>query len=124
MKRKVIAFFASALMMPCLAEEVPALLVKTSATELEVSLTDIGKVTYTETDMVVVMKDGSTRSFAMDDIVSMRFTSADPSAIGTTTAGINGKEAIYTVDGVRTAKANNKGIYIIKVEKETRKVAK
>ncbi len=100
------------------------MLVKTSATELEVSLTDIGKVTYTETDMVVVMKDGSTRSFAMDDIVSMRFTSADASAIGTTAAGMNGKEAIYTVDGIRTANANKKGIYIIKVEKETRKVAK
>ena len=111
-------------MAPCFAEEIPALLVKTVETEQEVGLADIGKVTYTETDMVLVMKDGSTMSIPMDDIVSMAFTSLQPSLTSMTVEDAENTEAIYTISGVKTAKTAHKGIYIIKVGKEIRKIVR
>ncbi|MGM9733990.1 MAG: hypothetical protein ACI3YT_07720 [Prevotella sp.] len=124
MRSKIIAFLASALMVPCFAEENPALLVKTAETEQEVGLADIGKVTYTDTDMVIVKKDGGTMSIPMDNIVSMSFTSLQPSSISMTMDDAEKSEAIYTINGVKTGNTDDKGIYIIKVGKETRKIVR
>lgn len=124
MKRTIITCLALAVIVPCFAEENPALLVKTEKTEQEVGLADIGKVIYTETDMVLVMKSGSTMSIPMDDIVSMTFTSTQPSSISMTVEDAENSEAIYTIHGMKTGNTANKGIYIIKVGTETRKIVR
>ena len=124
MKRKIIACLASALMVPCFAEEYPALLVKTAETEQEVGLANIGRVVYTETDMVLVMKDGSTMSIPMDYIVSMTFSTLQSSSIDMTVDDAEKCKTIYTISGVKTGNTENKGVYIIKVGTETRKIVR
>lgn len=122
MKKGIITFLASALITPCFAEEVPSLLIKTAETEQAVVLADIDKVTYTDTDMNIAMKDGNSRSFLMDDILEMVFTGT--SSINMTPTEANENEIIYTLDGIQVNNTDKKGIYIIKVGKETRKIAK
>ncbi|MGM9712714.1 MAG: hypothetical protein ACI3Y5_01175 [Prevotella sp.] len=126
MKRIILSFLALGMTASCLAAADMSLLIRTAGTEHAISLAEISRVTYTETDMVVVMSDGTTRAYAMSAITSMTFGNADstPSAISKATAETEAATSIYTLDGAKADRMGQKGVYIIKVGKETRKVKK
>lgn len=119
------ASFAMALSMNCLADEFPVLMIKTNVTESSIQLKDINKVQYTETEMVVKLNDGTTKVFVIEDITSMDFDNIN---INTAIQTLDSKEqqgmTIFDLKGIKKGNMNNKGIYIIKVGKETKKIKK
>ena len=64
----------------CLAGDVPALKINKSDGESAVVLSELLSIKYTESDMVVNMKDGTRMVFALDDIIVME-TGQVPTAI-------------------------------------------
>lgn len=69
---------ASALLtaMPCtksLADEVPGIKISTATADSELEISAIGNIKYGESEMIVTMKDGTTATFAIDEITRMTF---------------------------------------------------
>ena len=117
-----------ALFLPCLAETIPNLVIKTDAAEQSILLADISKVSYTETEMHIALRNGEEQSFVIDDIKGMKFAETDDSS--STTRIVSSKEVklptiTFRLDGTRQGNGDKvKNILIIKSDKDTRKVIK
>lgn len=115
-----------ALFLPCLADTIPTLVIKTDAVEQSIQLADISKVSYTETEMHIALRNGEEQSFVIDDIKGMKFAETDDSS--STTRIVSSKEVklpaiTFRLDGIRQGKGDKvKNILIIKSDKDTRKV--
>lgn len=109
----------------CLADDIPTLIIKTDTKENSILLKDISKVQYTDTEMVIKLNDGSSKSFIIDDIKEMSFDSMNETTFvnSTNSKGQNGME-IFDLNGLKKRDTNQKGIYIMKSGKETKKVKK
>ena len=121
-------------LLPCFADEVPSLKIKTCDTEANIELSGIRNIKFSESNMVVNLKDGTKKSFSLDDITIMEF--------GSTTSAIKeilaeGSEdsifSIADINGKTIIKGKNKdfqglnmslqrGIYIITSGKTTKKI--
>lgn len=113
-------------MVPCLADTVPALLIQTSKSEETLSLAEISKVNYTDTEMCIAMRNGDKLTFVIDDIKGMKFAEIDDSTTRIV-AGSVVKLPVknFRLDGTRKSeKDKRKTITIIKTDKDTRKVIK
>lgn len=113
----------------CLADDVPALKINKSDSESAVVLSDLLSIKYTESDMVVNMKDGTRMVFALDDIIVME-TGQVPTAINSI---FSDKAETYVITdlrgnvlskgrGERVALPSPKGVYIISVGDKSRKI--
>lgn len=126
MKKIFLSFLSLALMVPCLADTVPALLIQTSMSEETLSLAEISKVNYTDTEMCIAMRNGDKLTFVIDDIKGMKFAEIDDSTTRIV-AGSVVKLPVknFRLDGTRKSeKDKRKTITIIKTDKDTRKVIK
>lgn len=125
MKKIFLASLAMALSISCLAEETPVLTIKTDITETTIQLKDISKVQYTDAEMVVNLNDGSTKVFVIEDITLMTFNDMN---ISTAIYSAEGKQSttteIFNLNGIKKGDMKKKGMYIIKVGKETKKIKK
>lgn len=125
MKKEILASLAMMFATHCVADNVPALKIKTAQVESSMQLSDIDKVQYTETEMIVKMKDGEMKTFVMDEIMSMAFDNVEIStAINAADSKAEGKAILFDLKGLPVKDANKKGVYIIKVGKETKKIVK
>lgn len=119
----------------CLADDVPALKISKSDGESAVVLSELLNIKFTESDMVVNMKDGTQQTFALDDIIVMEVGQA-PTAISSIFSG-NDNDVVYTVTDINgkliaTGNLNSspftlhsslpKGIYVITVGDKSKKV--
>lgn len=112
----------------CFADDVPALKISKSGGESAVALSELLSIKYTDSDMVVNMKDGTKQVFALDDIIVMELGQT-PTAISSIFSDY-GKDAVYTitdVNGKIIAKGSldsslPKGIYIISVGDKSKKL--
>lgn len=113
----------------CLADDVPALKINKSDGESAVVLSDLLSIKYTESDMVVNMKDGTRMVFALDDIIVIE-TAQVPTAINSI---FSDKAETYVITdlrgnvlskgrGERVALPSPKGVYIISVGDKSRKI--
>ena len=113
----------------CLADDVPALKVGTSDGEAAVVLSELLSIKYTESDMVVNMKDGTRMVFALDDIIVME-TGQVPTAINSIFSDTAETYVITDLRGnvlskgrgERVALPSPKGVYIISVGDKSRKI--
>lgn len=125
MKKIFLASLAMALSITCLAEETPVLTIKTDIAETTILLKDISKVQYTDAEMVVNLNDGSTKVFVIEDITLMTFNDIN---ISTAIYSAEGKQSttteIFDLNGIKKGDMKKKGMYIIKVGKETKKIKK
>lgn len=125
MKKEILASMAMMFAAHCVADNVPALKIKTEQVESSIQLSNIDKVQYTENEMIVKLKDGEVKTFIMDEILSMAFDNVEIStAINAAGNKSEGKAAYFDMKGLPVKDANKKGVYIIKVGKETKKIAK
>lgn len=110
---------------PVRADKIPALTIKTEASEKTIALAEISKVNYTDTEMCLSLRDGQLVTILMDSITSMKFSLLEENASGIAITPTNSKgatQSIFLMDGTR-ARGNEKNqILIIKAGKETRKV--
>ena len=113
----------------CLADDVPALKINKSDGESAVVLSELLSIKYTESDMVVNMKDGTRMVFALDDIIVME-TGQVPTAINSI---FSDKAETYVITdlqgnvvskgkGERFTVPAQKGVYIISVGDKSRKI--
>ena len=113
----------------CLADDVPALKINKSDGESAVVLSELLSIKYTESDMVVNMKDGTRMVFALDDIIVMEMGQV-PTAINSICSD---KAETYVITdlrgnvlskgrGERVALPSPKGVYIISVGDKSRKI--
>lgn len=123
MKRQIVVAFVMLLSAHCFADEVPSLKIKTELSESSVLLSNIDRVKYTEGNMVVKLKSGEELVFAMDDVELMTFENVD-NTTAIKDAGDLCKNSGFDLKGVSVKDDKKKGIYIIKVGKETKKIAK
>lgn len=111
-----------------LADTIPTLIIKTDAAEQHISLADINKVNYSETEMYISMRNGDKQTFVIDEIKGMKFAEIDDSAVpNRIVAGTEVKLHTrgFRLDGIRKMSDDkSKGIIIIKTDKDTRKVIK
>ena len=113
----------------CLADEVPALKINKSDGESAVVLSELLSIKYTESDMVVNMKDGTRMVFALDDIIVME-TGQVPTAINSIFSDTAETYVITDLRGnvlskgrgERVALPSPKGVYIISVGDKSRKI--
>lgn len=134
MKKKLFST-ALAIMMAgnCLADDVPALKITKTDGESTVVLAEMLSIKYTDTDMVVNMKDGTKHVFALDDIIIMElgqmptdirsiFADSDSDAVYTLT-DINGKVIARGNSSLLTSHSSlPKGIYVITVGDKSMKI--
>lgn len=118
----------------CLADDVPALMISKSDGESAVVLSELLSIKFTETDMVVNMKDGTKQTFALDDIIIMELGQATQTAISSifTDSDINSVYTLTDINGKIVARGNSslstlhsplpKGIYIITVGDKSKKI--
>ena len=126
MKKIFLSFLSLALMVPCLADTLPALIIKTEVAEQNILLAEISKVNYTDTEMCIAMRNGDKLTFVIDDIKGMKFAEIDDSTTRIV-AGSVVKLPVknFRLDGTRKSeKDKRKTITIIKTDKDTRKVIK
>lgn len=113
----------------CLADNVPALKINKSDGESAVVLSELLSIKYTESDMVVNMKDGTRMVFALDDIIVME-TGQVPTAINSI---FSDKAETYVITdlqgnvvskgkGERFTVPAQKGVYIISVGDKSTKI--
>ena len=113
----------------CLADDMPALKISKRDSERTVMLSELLSIKYTDSDMVMNMKDGTTQVFALDDIIVMELgqTSAAISSIFAEAA-----EAYIITDlqGDIVSKGNGnklslpaqKGVYIVYAGDKSKKI--
>lgn len=129
MKKHIIPLLAMALVVPCMADGIPALLIKTQVAEQSISLADISKVNYTATEMHIALRNGNTHTFVIDDIRSMKFGEiSDSSSVTRIASPADAKlpVSLFRIDGMRTSgkSGSHAPVIIIKSGKDTRKVIK
>lgn len=123
MKQKILTTIAMALSMTCLAEEMPTLKIKTGSAESSILLKDINRVNYTDTEMVINLFDGSSKTFVIDDIKSLAFDNMDPStSIKTHDNKEQNNVSIFDINGIKRENTDKNSIYIIKSGKTTKKI--
>lgn len=123
MKQKILTTIAMALSMTCLAEEMPTLKIKTGSAESSILLKDINRVNYTDTEMVINLFDGSSKTFVIDDIKSLAFDNMDPStSIKTHDNKEQNNVSIFDISGIKRENTDKNSIYIIKSGKTTKKI--
>lgn len=123
MKQKILTTIAMALSMTCLAEEMPTLKIKTGSAESSILLKDINRVNYTDTEMVINLFDGSSKTFVIDDIKSLAFANMDPStSIKTHDNKEQNNVSIFDISGIKRENTDKNSIYIIKSGKTTKKI--
>ena len=113
----------------CLADDVPALKINKSDGESAVVLSELLSIKYTESDMVVNMKDSTRMVFALDDIIVME-TGQMPTAINSIFSDTAETYVITDLRGnvlskgrgERVALPSPKGVYIISVGDKSRKI--
>ena len=113
----------------CLADDVPALKINKSDGESAVVLSELLSIKYTESDMVVNMKDGTRMVFALDDIIVME-TGQMPTAINSIFSDTAETYVITDLRGnvlskgrgERVALPSPKGVCIISVGDKSRKI--
>lgn len=134
MNKKLLSVLVAALALPCFADEVPSLNISQNDAESKIELSGILSIKYTDTDMVVSMKDGTQSSFPLDEIVMIEFGRM-ASAIRTLLADEcgDGSYAIIDLQGKVVAKGNvnangtvalpvAKGVYMLSVGNKTKKI--
>lgn len=125
MKKIFLASLAMALSISCLAEETPVLTIKTDIAETTIQLKDISKVQYTDAEMIVNLNDGSTKMFVIEDITLMTFNDINVStAIYSAEDKQSTATEIFDLNGIKKGDMKKKGMYIIKMGKETKKIKK
>lgn len=123
MKQKILTTIAMALSLTCLAEEMPTLKIKTGSAESSILLKDINRVNYTDTEMVINLFDGSSKTFVIDDIKSLAFDNMDPStSIKTHDNKEQNNVSIFDISGIKRENTDKNSIYIIKSGKTTKKI--
>lgn len=123
MKQKILTTIAMTLSMTCLAEEMPTLKIKTGSAESSILLKDINRVNYTDTEMVINLFDGSSKTFVIDDIKSLAFDNMDPStSIKTHDNKEQNNVSIFDISGIKRENTDKNSIYIIKSGKTTKKI--
>ena len=126
MKKLFIFGLTLALSMSCLADNIPSLLIQTETAEQHISLAEISKVNYTDTEMCIAMRNGDKHTFIIDDIKGMKFAEIDESATRIV-AGTEVKLPVksFRLDGTRkSSNDKHKTITIIKTDKDTHKIIK
>ena len=130
MKKKLYSLVLAILVAgSCLADDVPALKINKSDGESAVVLSELLSIKYTESDMVVNMKDGTRMVFALDDIIVME-TGQVPTAINSIFSDTAETYVITDLRGnvlskgrgERVALPSPKGVYIISVGDKSRKI--
>lgn len=116
----------------CFADDVPTLKISKASGSDNIALAELLSIKYSESNMIVNMKDGTTQTIALDDIVIMEITDA-PTAINSIFPNSN-SNASYTltdISGKVIAKGEvkngielpkQKGIYVITVGEKTKKI--
>lgn len=123
MKQKILTTIAMTLSMTCLAEEMPTLKIKTGSAESSILLKDINRVNYTDTEMVINLFDGSSKTFVIDDIKSLAFDNMDPStSIKTHDNKEQNNVSTFDISGIKRENTDKNSIYIIKSGKTTKKI--
>lgn len=116
----------------CFADDVPALKIAQSDSESAVVLSELLSIKFTESDMVVNMKDGTKQVFVLDDIIVMEvgqaptdissiFADSDINAVCTVT-DINGKVIVKGKLADSNLLPAKKGVYVITVGERSKKV--
>lgn len=136
---KKLLFTALAIMMAgnCLADDVPALKISKSGGESAVVLSELLSLKFSDSDMVINMKDGTKQTIALDDITIMELGQTTISSAIRNIFNDKGNDAVYTVTDINgklvaTGKLNSslftlqsslpKGIYIITMGDKSKKI--
>lgn len=113
----------------CLADDIPVLKISKSDGESAVTLSELQSIKYTDSDMIVNMKDGTKLAFTLDDIIVME--------LGQTSAAISSifvdRTEAYVItnlqgnivskgNGEKLALPAQKGIYIISTGDKSKKI--
>lgn len=117
----------------CFADDVPALKITKTDSESAVSLSELLSIKFTESDMVVNMKDGTRKVVALDDIIVMELGETSPTDISSIFADsdINAVCTVIDINGKVIAKGKltdsnllpaKKGVYVITVGERSKKV--
>lgn len=126
MKKLLLSLISPAIATLCLADNIPSLLIQTETAEQHISLAEISKVNYTDTEMCIAMRNGDKHTFIIDDIKGMKFAEIDESATRIV-AGTEVKLPVksFRLDGTRkSSNDKHKTITIIKTDKDTHKIIK
>ena len=134
-----------------MADNYAYLTVVQTGSQTDVSLSDIKKITFDESNMLIVLADGNEQKLPLSGLSKMFFSSKDPNAIESVNAGksqfaikdgkltilgAEGKQVtIYDTNGraVRTVTLSEgqteinisgltKGVYIVRAGKEAKKI--
>lgn len=116
-----------------LADDVPALKISKSDGESSVVLSELLSIKFTESEMVVNMKDGTKQVFSLDDVMVMELGQTSPSDISSIFADsdINAICTITDINGKVVAKGkladgnvlpSRKGLYILTVGDKSKKI--
>lgn len=118
----------------CLADDVPALNISKSDGESAVVLSELLSIKFTESEMVVNMKDGTQQTFALDDIIIMELGQTTLTSISSLfdDCDINSVFTLTDINGKFIARGNSslfslhpslpKGIYIITAGDKSKKI--
>lgn len=125
MKKKMLSSLLLLMSAHSFADNVPALKIVNDFQECSILLSDIDRIQYAENEMMIKMKDGDVKVFIMDEIKSMVFDNVENStAVKAADSKSESKAAYFDLKGLPTKDASKKGVYIMKMGKETKKIAK
>ena len=113
----------------CLADDVPALKVGTSDGEAAVVLSELLSIKYSDSSMVINMKDGTKMVFALDDVIVMELGQS-PTDINTLFSNTAETYVITDLHGKVVSKGKNgncawptkTGAYILSVGEKSKKL--
>ena len=113
----------------CLADDVPALKVGTSDGEAAVVLSELLSIKYSDSSMVINMKDGTKMVFALDDVIVMELGQS-PTDINTLFSNTAETYVITDLQGKVVSKGKNgnyawptkTGVYILSVGEKSKKL--
>lgn len=134
MKKTMISALMATAFLPCFADDVPSLKINANGTETNLELAGIKTIKFSENNMMVNFKDGTEKTFSLDDVTVIEF--------GTTTSAIKeilaeGNEdstfSITDINGKTIIKGKCKdfqnlnmslmrGLYVITSGKTTKKI--
>ena len=135
MRKLLLLFIFATVSLAALSDGVPALQVSASSKQNNVELSGILSIKYSDTHMIVTMKDGSQQTFPLDDIQVMHFGQMAATAIASllSEAGDNGTYTITDLQGkvVLAGRATSarqvilpqkRGIYTLTVNGRSKKI--
>lgn len=132
MKKLLLTALAITAFSYCFADDVPALKINKSNGESNIALSELLSIKYTESDMIVNMKDGTKQSIPLDDIIVMELGKI-PTSINSIIGDMSNGEtySITDIEGKKISNGNvkegislpnQKGIYVITVGEKSKKV--